>query len=1098
MSKDCVVLHSSQKRSRRDSSLRPGLWVLGFLVGGGALVLATCGYQAGPDIEVTQAALSLTPPTPLPNDINLAPYHYENTSRVVPPGPNCANGRVALQTGQSGNPPHLPSHLAASHLLFDPTNNHFDVTSPPTTFDLDSVTPDKSLFATDNQMVRLKDGSLLLVRAGFTWATTPTTSYSNTPIKFSTDLSAAPANGLRGAFGLFKSTDCGNSWALWQLIDFATLDGGKFGFPVPSSAGGFQSDGPDRPEMYVDPFNGNVYITFQAQAGPFMGQPAGSNTLLEAVLIMSSDPDHNVWNVVTESLPTVEPIVMTSTPSGRLFLLDDENGAPMMRFSTAPLVSGQPGTFSNAFPASFQTNGSPDAYAVAKAAGPQAGFAIRLDQNTNWALYAGTATEGTAVTVNSVCMSNGSNPVSDAGCLWTYQNGMIVSARNPTMAVKASSGAVQGGAITLTSSCTPSDSNCTWTYEKGLFESDSNQAFKINAFGAIDGNVVELDSTCSPSVLTCTWTLPHVMFSNASNKGLHMNAFGGARDGGVVAVDNACTASNTDCLWTLSAGMIFSETNRLLAVNAFGGAVSGNPIELISFCSATNPDCTWKLTKGELQSDNTSHGLVGINLNGPVASGTPLKVDSACTTSTATCLYSGLGMPADSVDIDSATFITPSLSRVSTDTSSDIVRLVYQTMNTQGTQEARIVQFDSASPNSPTSVAAIQADSPADHHVMYASFIDPDAMDQPSLFDPLNTSMLYWYEMPSPSSVTHDYGTRFLMVSGTTASNKGFLSVSNGAPRTWSVRADQGDYVSSGFFWRNKTFNYVPQWTENGGINYNVVTVPSATRGFMIRSDRNSGLFVNAFDGAAEGTVLKLSASCAVTNPDCTWSYANGMLVSDTNPGLAIIALGAQEGTVLKLTAACTPANTDCTWTYKNGEFFSDTNAALAINAWDGAVDGATLVTTAFCSSGNPDCTWTLPNVLLTTPGNRNLAVNAFGGAQNLTTLQLNSFCSRSNTDCTWSFTHGEILSDTNLGLAVNAFQGAKQGTTLKLINFCSPTNPDCTFTWQKGEIISDNKTNGTLPVLATSGAVAGSTLTLNTGCTPTNPNCQWEGLYGR
>jgi hypothetical protein len=272
-----------------------------------------------------------------------------------------------------------------------------------------------------------------------------------------------------------------------------------------------------------------------------------------------------------------------------------------------------------------------------------------------------------------------------------------------------------------------------------------------------------------------------------------------------------------------------------------------------------------------------------------------------------------------------------------------------------------------------------------------------------------------------------------------------------------------------------------------------------SAHGFLIQSDTNSRLAVNAFGGAAAGTVIKLHDACSVANPDCTWSYQYGMLVSDTDPTLAINAVGgAAEGTVLKLSAACTPANPDCTWTYKNGQFLSDRNPALAINAANGARLGATLVVTAACTPSNPDCTWTMPNVMLSNARNTALAVNAFNGAGNEVALKLHDACTAANPDCTWTFRKGMLVSDTNASLAVNAFNGAADGTVIRLSNLCTQINKDCTWTWRQGELISDNSGATPLPINAAGGALFLAPLQLAAACTAANADCVFSGLFAR
>jgi len=130
-------------------------------------------------------------------------------------------------------------------------------------------------------------------------------------------------------------------------------------------------------------------------------------------------------------------------------------------------------------------------------------------------------------------------------------------------------------------------------------------------------------------------------------------------------------------------------------------------------------------------------------------------------------------------------------------------------------------------------------------------------------------------------------------------------------------------------------------------------------RGELILSGRNQKLAINAWEGAQQGTVLRLHNACDLNNPDCTWTYRNRMLISDSNPKLAINAWdGAKHGTVLRLNESCRADNPDCTWTYRGGMFISDRDPTLAINAWDGAQHGTVLRLHSGCRPDNPNCTW--------------------------------------------------------------------------------------------------------------------------------------------
>src|SRR4051812_38439338 len=81
-----------------------------------------------------------------------------------------------------------------------------------------------------------------------------------------------------------------------------------------------------------------------------------------------------------------------------------------------------------------------------------------------------------------------------------------------------------------------------------------------------------------------------------------------------------------------------------------------------------------------------------------------------------------------------------------------------------------------------------------------------------------------------------------------------------------------------------------------------------AHAGEMLRSDKDPGLSINAWGGAKHGAELRLHNACTPTNPDCTWTFRNGMIVSDRDPSLAINAWGgAQHGTQLRLHNGCQP-----------------------------------------------------------------------------------------------------------------------------------------------------------------------------------------------
>jgi hypothetical protein len=177
----------------------------------------------------------------------------ENTAKVVLPGPQAPYGRVVLHLGE----PRADAGLLSRDLLN--AAGAFAVHAAVTkwTYALDPTTQSN---ATDNQIIRLQDGSLLASKNGYIWS----------------DLNPRPAwfgavdipyddthvtSRLRNAVYLFQSTDGGASWKPWSTIDSAVQTEGKYGWPQPSiyTSTGWGAGGFDRTELYQDPWSGDTY-----------------------------------------------------------------------------------------------------------------------------------------------------------------------------------------------------------------------------------------------------------------------------------------------------------------------------------------------------------------------------------------------------------------------------------------------------------------------------------------------------------------------------------------------------------------------------------------------------------------------------------------------------------------------------------------------------------------------------------------------------------------------------------------------------------------------------------------------------------------------
>ena len=309
-------------------------------------------------------AHSAQPGSWLRNDflIHNTPY-FENTAKVIPPSPGCPQGKIVLSTGQTnawntGKILHRP--------LYDYSSNpvQIDTTSPTSEFSFVTLTDPTKAIATDNQTVRLNDGSLLIVRDGFSWddiSPNPPAWFNETVTGF------GDHKGQRGGPLIFRSTDCGVSWVLHSTIDLATLFGGKYGSPRPMDDSGVTLDkwimlgrapmnfrqgkypdgslkwfaaGADRTEVYVCPFTGHIYVTTRVISGPYPYTDINQRPLDTALLLYSKD-NGRTWEVVKEDLPAWTPIVMTSTPNGRLFLFQLVGDKPTIYFSMSLVAAGQ-------------------------------------------------------------------------------------------------------------------------------------------------------------------------------------------------------------------------------------------------------------------------------------------------------------------------------------------------------------------------------------------------------------------------------------------------------------------------------------------------------------------------------------------------------------------------------------------------------------------------------------------------------------------------------------------------------------------------------------------------------------------------------------
>jgi hypothetical protein len=277
---------------------------------------------------------------------------------------------------------------------------------------------------------------------------------------------------------------------------------------------------------------------------------------------------------------------------------------------------------------------------------------------------------------------------------------------------------------------------------------------------------------------------------------------------------------------------------------------------------------------------------------------------------------------------------------------------------------------------------------------------------------------------------------------------------------------------------------------------------------------------VNAWLGARAGGPVMLHNACTVTNPDCTWTYERGRLISDRDPTLAIQYQGDKQGLVLASTAVygsggvrtCKDNPASCQWSYAGGQWISAA-ANAGMNALNGARFGGTVAVHSACKPTTPDkvvntdCTWTLPNVMLTNHHDSTLAIRPTGNPVDGSFTQLTNACDPQNTNCTWTFSHGLIKNTADTTLALNAWGGTAEGANVRTVRICTTpggtANPDCTWSWMPWGLRSDHQVGGTwFDIAAKPNPVDGTNLVTSSettgACTGTGINCSFLGRFAR
>jgi hypothetical protein len=272
----------------------------------------------------------------LPNNIYVAADGYwENTCRAAPPSVSDPSGRIVVFPGQP-----RPILYVFSRPIYDATGG-VDV-NPASSVMQQFDDPGYLDPHTDNHVVRLADGNFLAMKGCSYWKT------PDHPQPWQ-QLTFQNHEYLRGACVLWRhDPKDGSAWPLQGAVDPFIVENGRYGHPRdPTSPDGNMAS--DRPELYACPFTGYVYLTELCRCGAYTDSSGTAIPAFDGIRLFYSKNQGKDWDIVETNLDwefaSSLPLVMTSTPNGRLFLYqwaNDANNALCGKlFCTQPLKSGE-------------------------------------------------------------------------------------------------------------------------------------------------------------------------------------------------------------------------------------------------------------------------------------------------------------------------------------------------------------------------------------------------------------------------------------------------------------------------------------------------------------------------------------------------------------------------------------------------------------------------------------------------------------------------------------------------------------------------------------------------------------------------------------
>ena len=265
-------------------------------------------------------------------------HYYENTVNVIVPGKNpaCPNGKIVVMTGQ----PRKDRNMIISDLV----KKDGQINTGKGNYVQLGINVNNESLATDNQIVRLKNGDLLAFKLGFLWSPiTPKPFWGD----WISDKTTNYKKMARDAIFIYKSSDCGEKWSKVTVIDASKIDKGQYGIPKKSKEDDdeaedingqdttlYHSNGFDRQEVYYDPIGNMLYMTTQIASGEYKITVGGKEVVIPKIDeygLFISNNNGGGWQLKYKTNKRM--LVMTTTLNGRFFMFSESGGKPVLFYT---------------------------------------------------------------------------------------------------------------------------------------------------------------------------------------------------------------------------------------------------------------------------------------------------------------------------------------------------------------------------------------------------------------------------------------------------------------------------------------------------------------------------------------------------------------------------------------------------------------------------------------------------------------------------------------------------------------------------------------------------------------------------------------------